>query len=101
MRSKEGHRRYILRTVLAPAEVDIGDVALMAIGEAEVLAGPGHVVQLVIRQVFAQPIALVVGEPEVLGLRVPVEAQGIAHPDRDRLDVAAVEIHSDDPGVLI
>src|SRR5580765_1556900 len=92
---------HIVVAGLAPAELRIGDVALMAVREAEVLlARLGDDVELVVRQFFAEPVAAVVGEPEVAGLRVEVEADGVAHARGDRLDAGAVEIHPVDLGVL-
>ena len=59
-------------------------------------AGRPEATHLVERHVLGEPVALVVAEPEFLGLRVPVEADGVAHALHHRLDVAAVEVHAQD-----
>jgi hypothetical protein len=64
----------------------------MAIRLAEILAGLGDPVELVIGQIFREPIAAVVGEVEFPGLRIPVEADGVADPERDHFGAAAGEV---------
>ncbi len=77
-----------------PAEDGIWDSG-MAEGEAEVLAGDGGPVQLVWGLVVSEPVAAVVGKPEVAGLRMPVEADGVPDSPGEDLEVAAVGV---DPG---
>ena len=86
----------VVGAALAPAEFRIEDVALVAVRIAEVLVGLGHHVELVVGQVLGEPVAPVVGEPEVAGLRIEVEAHRVAHAARDGLDAAAVEVHAED-----
>jgi len=62
--------------------------------KAEVLfARLGNLVQGVIRQFLAHPIATVVGEPEVAGLGVEVEAHRISHARGNGLVTRTVEVH--------
>ena len=71
----------------------------MAVREAELLASLGGVVQLVAGQVVAQHVAAVVGEPERLVERAPVEADGVAHAARHHLRLAAIGLHAQDLAV--
>ena len=83
------------------AELRIGRVALVAERIAEVLAGARHAIELVGRQIVAEHVAAVVGEPERAVDRAPVEADRVAHAARDRLDRAAVDVHALDHAVAI
>src|SRR5919197_3594744 len=56
----------------------IGHVAAVAVWKAEVHAGARRAVELVRRHVVAHVVGAVVGEPELLGARVPVEADAVA-----------------------
>ena len=87
-----------LPAVLAPAELRVGEVALVAVREAEVLALLRDVVERIVGQILAEPVAAVVGVPELAVLRIEVEADGVAHAQRDVLDAAAVEVHARDLG---
>src|ERR1700737_3222483 len=59
-----------------PSKLLVRDVALVAIGKAEiVLAGLGYSVELVLRDVLRQPIAAVFGEVQLFQDWMPV------HPD--------------------
>ena len=73
----------------------------MAERRAEMLAGLGDAVEFVLRHVFRHPVAAVVGEVELLGDRMPVEADGVAHAARDHFGAAAVEIHAADLAVRV
>ncbi len=74
----ERRRRELLaRAVLA--ELGIERVALVAVGVAEVLSLARRHVQRVVRRVVAQPVASMVGEPELSGLRMKIEADRVAH----------------------
>ena len=66
--------RLELAARLLVAELGIGIVAGVAVREAEVQPGLRRVVQLVGRHVVAEHVAAVVGEPELLRRRMPVEA---------------------------
>ena len=61
----------------------------------------GENVELVIGQLFREPVAAVIREGELLRLRVPVEADRVADPARDDLDVGAVEVHPADLRVRV
>src|SRR5204863_9289551 len=69
--------RLEFRAIAAAAEFRVGQVALVAVRKAEMHPGARRVVQFVRRQVVAQPVAAVVGEPEFARARMPVEADGI------------------------
>ena len=68
---------------MSPAEFGVGDIALIAIRRAEMLADLGQAIEFVLRHVFRHPVAAVVGEIELLGFRMPVEADGVADAARD------------------
>src|SRR6267142_600335 len=72
------NRRDKLPASVLPPELRVSNVFPMTIREAEVYSCTWCVVQLVRREVFAQQIAAVVGEPKCVGLRVPVEAHGVS-----------------------
>ena len=59
-------------------------------------AGTVRPVELVRRQVVAEPVAAVVGEPQVAALRMPGEAHAVAHTAGEHAPVAAVRAHADD-----
>jgi hypothetical protein len=73
----------------------------MAIGIAEVLAHLGQAVQLVVRHVLGEPVALVVGEVELARLRMEVEAHRVTHAAGHDLHAAAVQIDAADLGVFV
>ena len=58
-----------------------------------------NAVELVLRSVIAGPVAAVVGEPQFLGHRMPVEADRVAHAARDDLHAGAVRIVAADLAV--
>ena len=61
--------------------------------------GSGRVVQRVGRLLVAQPVAAVVGEPELFGLGVPREADRVADAAGVDPQVATVGVHAVDGGV--
>jgi hypothetical protein len=63
----------------ALAELRVEQVALVAVRIAEVHSLLRGAVQRVLGQLVADPVARVVGEPELLGARVPVEADRVAN----------------------
>ncbi len=95
------HRRLELGAGALLAEFRVGNTASVAVRIAEVLAGPGHPVELVVGHIVPQHVAPVVGEPELAGGRVPVEAHRIAHPLGHDLQVGAVGLHLHDVGVAV
>src|SRR5216684_4705630 len=99
MRAEQRHRRLELAARAAPAELIVGNIALMAIGVAEMLARLGDPVELVVRQLLRQPVAAVVGEVELLGHRMEIEADRIAHAAHIGFRAAAVEIDAPDLAV--
>ena len=71
----------------------------MAERKPEVLADLRQMVQLVGRLIVAEPVAAVVGEPQVAGRRIEVEADAVAHAARHDLGPAAREVEPRDRGV--
>ena len=60
------------------------------------LADLGHAVELVMGNIFRQPVATVIGEIEFFCRRIEIEPNRVAHAAGDRLHAAAVEIHAHD-----
>src|SRR3954464_9128706 len=87
-------RRLAARPPFAEFRVD--DLAPVAVREPEVEARAAGVVELVLGLLLAQPVALVLGEPEILRARIPVEADDLADTPRERLEPAAVQVHADE-----
>ena len=67
----------------------------MAVRIAEVLAGAGDLVQFVAGNVVAEQVAAVVGEPQALRPRLPVEADRVADAAGHVFPAAAVGVHAD------
>src|ERR1700730_15739489 len=88
MRAEIEHRRGEFRTFVTHREFRIRQVALMAIGIAEVLADLGDHVELVARQIVADPVARVLGEPVFAGARIYVAAAAVANAERPDFSVA-------------
>ncbi len=65
------------------------------------LARARHPVELAGGLVVAHPVAPVVGEPQLLRARVPVEADRVAHASRDDLEAAPVGVHPADVRVAL
>src|SRR6185503_12496948 len=76
------------------AKLGIGDIAAVAMRIAEVQSCLSRVVQFVRRHIVAEPVATVVGEPELLGLRMPIESDGIANTAGKNFRYAAVDPHA-------
>src|SRR5438034_789159 len=72
-------RRGELAARAAAAELGIEDVALVAVGVAEVQALLRRHVEAIARHVLAQPVPAVGREVELLRHRMPVEAHAVAH----------------------
>ena len=96
VRAELDGRRVELAARAALAVLGVGQVALVAERVAEVHALLRRAVQRVVGQVVADPVAGVVGEPEVLGARVPVEADRVAHAARVDLHHAGLGIDAVD-----
>ena len=96
LRGRDELAACVLRT-----ELGIACRPAVAVRIAEVLAADRDPVQFVGRLVVAQHVAAVVGEPQFVRARMPVEADGVAHAPRDDLEGAAVGIHPPDVGVAL
>ncbi len=94
MRTERHGRRRIFSTDALLAELRIGDGPAVAIGEAEVEARLGGVVEFVGREIIAQMIAAIVGEPQFVRLRMPVEADRIAHAPGVDFQLTPVRVHA-------
>src|SRR5262245_33459289 len=94
MGSEQGNRLGELAARVPPAEFRVREVALVAIGIAEVvLAGLCDPIELVLRDVFGQPVARVFGEIELLQGRMPIHADDLA--DAMGVDFKALTIETD------
>src|SRR5690606_7899252 len=80
------------------AILGIEDHAAMAVGIAKVLTSPGRAIELVGRNVVAELVAAVLGEPQLTGLGVPVEAERVADPAGVDLELTALMAHPGDAG---
>src|SRR5260370_5114090 len=92
MRAEIEHRRCEFRTFVTHRELRIRQVALVAIGIAEVLAELRDHVELVARQVVADPVAGVFGEPVFAGARIDIAADAGTDAERDQFVVAGLGI---------
>src|SRR5262245_26555718 len=100
MRPKQGSWLDEVITRLAPPELRIGKIALMTVGIAEVLPYLRRAIQLIVGQILREPVALVVGEPQLAGLRMKVKAHRVTHATRHDLRATAVEVDPADVRVL-
>src|ERR1700692_3940929 len=96
MRAEIEHRRGEFRNFVTHREVRIRQVALMAIGIAEVLADLGDHVELVARQIVADPVARVLGEPVFAGARIDVAADAVPNAERPDFSIAGLRIDAAD-----
>src|SRR5689334_2897151 len=101
MRTQSQRRRDGLRATAELAELRVGRVAAMAIRETEIAADGVEPIELAVRHVVAHLVAAVVREPELAGLRLPREADRVAHALRDRLAARTIRIHADDLRVTL
>ena len=88
------HRRRELRALALGAVLGIGQVALVAVRIAEMLTDLAHAVELVVRQIVVDPVAPVVGEPELAAPRVDCAADAVAHAQRHQLGLAGLRVHA-------
>jgi hypothetical protein len=100
MRAQLRHRLGELIAAVAPAEYRVGDIAAATIRIAEiVLARVSQSVELVVRLLLGQPVALVFGEIHLLQHRVPVHPDDLPDAAGDDLHPAAIEVDATDLGV--
>ena len=100
MRPQLRDRLHKLVAAVAPAELRVRDIAAVTIGIAEiVLAGMGESVELVVGLLLGEPVALVLGEIELLQCRVPIHPDDLANPAGHHFHAAAVEVDAADLGV--
>jgi hypothetical protein len=65
----------------------------MAEWKAEVQAGLPGDIELVVRHVVAEQVATIIGEPQLARLRIPIEADGVAHALGEHFKVRPVGLH--------
>ena len=80
------------------AELRVRHIGGMPERIAEMQAGAGGQVDLLGGDVVAQHVPAIVGEPEVAGFRVPVEADAVANALGVDFRCAAVRVHAQDGG---
>ncbi|MGY4432102.1 hypothetical protein ACVWWO_004579 [Bradyrhizobium sp. F1.13.1] len=90
------HRRRELGAFVAHRELGIRQVTLVAVGIAEVLADLADHVQLVRGQIVADPVAGILGEPELAGARIDVAADRVANAERVDFRIAGLGIDAAD-----
>src|SRR4051812_14895050 len=78
MRAQPGRRRRRRRARPLPAELGIRNISPVTIRETEVEPGLRRAVELVVRQIVSQVVAAVVGEPQLVGARMPIEPDAVA-----------------------
>src|SRR5574337_1160774 len=83
-------RRGDLLTPPLLPEPGIGNGSPMTIGKAEMQPPARRMIQLVRRQIVAHPVSSVVGEPELMRLRMPIEPNRIADAPREDLQLGPV-----------
>ena len=98
----EAHtERYVVATRVARAELRIRNVAGMAERIAEMRVGRGDAVEFVVGYVVAHHVAAVVGEPQLVRLRMPVKADRVADASRDQFQITAISVHAHQVGVTV
>src|SRR5258708_16941628 len=90
VRAKLDRWRYRVGARAQIAELRVREVAFMTERIAEVLSRCRGVVQFVTGDVVAEPVAAVVGKPQVVRAWVPVETHRVAHTARVHLGLGAV-----------
>src|SRR5262249_16335782 len=81
---------------MAPSELGIENVALVAIGGTEMLPEFGNAVKLILWHVLRHPVAAVIGEVQLLIHRIPVETNRVANAKRDYFGTGAIKIDAAD-----
>eukprot|EP01035_Chromulina_nebulosa_P000957 gene958-1300_t len=90
------HRRRELGALVTHGEFRVRHIALVAIGIAEVFAHLRDHVELVARQVVADPVAGVFGEPVFAGAWIDIAANAVAHAERNQFGIAGLRINTTD-----
>ena len=101
MRAELHGGRRELRTGVCSSELRVGDASAVAVWESEVEPGARCVVQFVWRPIVAEPVAAILGEPELARLRIPVEAHAVPDATREELGLAPVRPHPHDRLVVV
>src|SRR3954471_22229097 len=87
-----GRLKFAAR-VFAP-KLWIGDLARVTVRESERETFLWRVIQLVRRNVVAEQVASIVGEPQLAGCRMPVESNAVAHTAGEDLAARAIRLHA-------
>src|SRR5579859_1441076 len=77
----------------------IRDVSGMAVGIPEIQAGLGRPVQLIRWQTVTQPVDTIIGKPQDVGARLPIEADRITNAQGERFKIGTVRIHTGNLGI--
>ncbi len=89
------------RAVLAVLRVERGALVAERVAEVRHRRLRRHAMQRIVRRVVAHPVASVVGEPQVLVLRVEVHADRVAHAHRDGLERPLVRVDPRDRSLRV
>src|SRR5688500_3439690 len=98
---KLGRRGSELAAVPLGPEFGIGYVTSMTVWIAEMHVFFRRAVDLVGRSIVPHPVAPVVGEPQFLRFRMPVEPYGIAHAARENLLARPIRLDAGNQGEFV
>src|SRR6202171_3519496 len=85
MRTHQTDRRREFAAGMSPAEFGIRNISLITVRCSEILTHFGDAIKFILRTIFRHPVASIVGEVELLGFRMPVEADRVANAKRHDL----------------
>ena len=83
----------------AAAKLRVGNTAGVTVRKTKMQTRLGGAVQLVRGYIIAQVVASVIGEPQLLGVRVPIKSDRISDPPGKDLDLTAIGVHAQQRGV--
>src|SRR5262249_55422127 len=92
------HRRSGLGAFVGQGHFWMRQILLVAIWVAEMLTEVGDHMELVARQIVADPVAGVLGEPVSAGARVDIAADRVAYAERHEFGIAGLRIDATDLG---
>ena len=73
----------------------------MTIGITKMQARLVGAIEFIGRQIIAQKVAAIVGEPKLFGHRMPSEADAISNSARENFEICSVGFHAHQAGVRI
>ena len=80
-------------TISGPSKLGIRNIAAMTLREPEIHSGVRRNVQFIWRNVIAHAVTAIVGEPQLLCQRIPIESDAVAYSSREYLEATAVGLH--------